>query len=296
MNTDPRLSDYFRDPKQKNLMCQLLAFPSDEGVKLNGGRPGAAAAPEAIWQQLLKLTPHPRFFPDHSRVLKETGSLSIVPCSGKLSDDQNKLGEVVSDLVQKSCIPIILGGGHETAFGQFLGYVKCGKPVHIINIDAHTDVRPLKNGKPHSGSPFFQAVNHPSKICKSYSVAGLNPSSVSEPHYQFVKDHGLALFEQEARLSKIFEHIHLMHPDNIMATMDMDALNQSVAPGVSAPNSSGLTVDQWLEFAFQLGKDPKVSSFDLSEVNPIYDRDHQTVKLAARTIWAFLLGVGHRMA
>jgi len=76
--------------------------------------------------------------------------------------------------------------------------------------------------------------------------------------------------------------------------MDMDAVKQADAPGVSAPNALGIKKEDWLQLAYGFGKHPKVTSFDLSEVNPEFDRDNQTVKLAALTVWYFLLGVALR--
>src|SRR3712207_7676746 len=43
--------------------------------------------------------------------------------------------------------------GHETGYGHFLGYARARKQVWILNWDAHPDVRELKDGQGHSGSP-----------------------------------------------------------------------------------------------------------------------------------------------
>ncbi|HEV2873534.1 MAG TPA: class I SAM-dependent methyltransferase, partial [Thermoleophilaceae bacterium] len=45
--------------------------------------------------------------------------------------------------------------------------------VEILNWDAHADVRELKQGQAHSGSPFRQAIEDASRVCRRYSVAGL---------------------------------------------------------------------------------------------------------------------------
>lgn len=70
----------------------------------------------------------------------------------------------------------------------------------------------------------------------------------------------------------------------------MDAVSQSETPGVSAPNATGMRSELWLQLAVEFGLHPKVTSFDLYEVYPLYDIDNQTVRLATRTIWNFLLG------
>ncbi|MFO7798553.1 MAG: formimidoylglutamase [Rhodohalobacter sp.] len=290
------------DPRLKNLIgkniakpkVRLIGFPSDEGVKINGGRAGASKAPQLIYDELLKLTPHPVHIDRHIKLLKKTESLIHLNCSGDLSADQKNLGEDTASSLSDQILPVILGGGHETAFGHFLGYAKSELSVNIVNIDAHTDVREFKNGKAHSGSPFRQAIEHQSGLCKSYNVYGLNPASVSAAHLAYVSNQGDTVFEQSVSVDAVLNRLNLFEEGSIMVTMDMDVVRQVDAPGVSAPNASGISKEDWLKLAHGFGNHPKVTSFDLCEVNPEFDQDNQTVKLAALTIWYFLLGVALR--
>ncbi|MEX0905374.1 MAG: formimidoylglutamase [Balneolaceae bacterium] len=293
MKSDPRLADIINRPGDKNPAACLVGFPSDNGVKINGGRPGASRAPELIRDQLLKLTPHADYAEQHISFLNGVADHGEISCSGTVEEDQEKLGVFIADSFQQKVLPVILGGGHETAFGHFLGYAKADQPLSIINIDAHTDVRPLKDGKAHSGSSFYQAVQHSSSVCASYNVFGLNPSSVSFDHLEFVKKHGQALFESETIVKNVLGVLNQL-TENIMVTMDIDVVKQAEAPGVSAPNASGISSEVWLELAFQFGRHPLVTSFDLCEVNPEYDPDSRTIRLAALTVWYFLLGVALR--
>ena len=293
MSKDVRLGDLMSEKPLRDEVVQLIGFPSDEGVIRNGGRSGASKAPALIFDQLKKLTPHTEYVENHTVLLKRTAQFTDVMCSGNVEKDQDKLGEFVASALEKNQMPVIIGGGHETSFGHFLGYAKSGKEVSILNIDAHTDVRELKNGRAHSGSPFKQALEHTSGICNSYHVFGLNPASVSKEHLEFVQKNGSAVFEQNITKKAVINRMSECSSP-IMVTMDMDVVNQSQAPGVSAPNASGITTDLWLDLAFEFGKHAGVTSFDLCEVNPKFDRDYQTVKLAALTIWNFLLGVSLR--
>jgi formiminoglutamase len=294
-NNDPRLSDFIRsDNSAEEMSVQIIGFSSDEGVRINGGRPGASKAPPLIFDQLQRLTPSAQWHEKHVRLLSLTNGLYTIQCTGNVEQDQNRLGETVSDCLNRKKIPVIIGGGHETSYGHFLGYAMCDRKVDILNIDAHADVRRLKDGKAHSGSPFRQALEHASGCCKSYSVFGLNPSTVSVNHLSYVKKYGEASFESDLKAKGILRWLEKNEPENLMITMDMDAVSQCDAPGVSAPNASGISRELWLKLAFELGKQPNVTSFDLCEVNPEFDRDGQTVKLAALTIWNFLLGVALR--
>jgi formiminoglutamase len=293
-DNDPRLSDLLSDDSSSPAAV-LIGFPQDDGVKRNGGRPGAAKAPDLIRQFLLKMTPHAVYHERHSRFLNSLFDAGNIAVTDQMENHQDALGDEVSKWLQKGAVPVILGGGHETSFGHFSGYAKSNLDVNIINIDAHTDVRPFKNGLPHSGSPFRQSLEHPSGRCKGYNVIGLSLSSVAADHIRYIEEMGgNYTYRSETTLEVVEEALNNATSDHLMITMDMDAVHQWAAPGVSAPAAIGLDPELWLKMAFLFGNHPKVSSFDLCEVNPEFDRDHQTVRFAAATIWNFLLGLALR--
>lgn len=296
-DTDPRLGHLINTEREKvkNVRVAIIGFPSDEGVRRNNGRPGAAGAPDEIRQQLYRMTPPPEEKQSFSDLLDQTIDLGNLSVTMDLESAQNDMGKIVAELLSEEIIPIILGGGHETAFAHFTGYAKGELNTAIFNLDAHTDVRNLKNGKVHSGSPFRQAIEHPSGCCRKYMVAGLQPHSVSEAHLDYIKKKGGSyVFRDETNITSISGMFHEHESERLMVTFDMDAVDQAYAPGVSAPCTNGLNHDLWLTAAYLAGRNEQVTSFDLSEVNPAFDRDGQTAKLAALTIWQFLLGLSQR--
>ncbi len=294
MKSENPCIEHFIKKKSDKPQAILIGFPSDEGVKRNGGRSGASKAPDAIRKQLYKMTSNaenPKIF---TNLLEKTNDIGNIKVTGDLEKDQEALGEAVASYLKQGVIPIILGGGHETAFGHFLGYAKADLKTSIFNLDAHTDVRPLKNGKAHSGSPFRQALEHESGKCTNYSVAGLQPYSIAESHLQFIqKNKRQAIFKADTTIKTISRLLNDAG-ERCMVTFDMDAVDQAFAPGVSAPCVNGLRPELWLQAAYQAGKNKNVTSFDICEVNPVYDRDSQTARLAALTVWHFLRGVIER--
>jgi formiminoglutamase len=188
----------------------------------------------------------------------------------------------------------MLGGGHETAFGHFLGYVHAGRDVAALNFDAHPDVRPLVEGHGHSGSQFRQAILHESNRCAQYTVAGLQPHSVAASHLAFVRDHGGRTVFRHELTTEVIDRLYAAKAGRasaMMATFDTDVVDQSLAPGVSAPSTGGLTTDLWLHAAYRAGSSPHVLSIDISEMNPRFDRDGQTARLIAVTVWHVLKGI-----
>ena len=270
----------------------LLGFPSDEGVRRNGGRAGAGDAPEALRTAFYHLTPDARFAP-FGDLLRHTRDLGDLQVSGDVEADQRSLGHALGPYLETGVFVIVLGGGHETSYGHFLGYKDVGQGVGIINWDAHADVRELKHGQAHSGSPFRQAIEDPSCRCRGYTVAGLQPHLVAAAHLAFVQQHGMAVWRDEVGLETITS-LYGEQSSPLLASFDLDAVDQAEAPGVSAPNAGGLTSELWLSAAYHAGRSLAVTSADVVELNPRLDRDGQTARLAALTVWQILRGRAER--
>ncbi len=273
----------------------LLGFPSDEGVRVNGGRTGAAEAPGAIRRALYALTPDARRPDAFADLLRHTVDLGDLVLGDDLAESQERLGKALAPHLARGAVPVVLGGGHETAFGHFLGYVEAGRPVAILNWDAHADVRPLKDGCPHSGSPFRQALEHPSGACRGYTVAGLQPHSTARAHVDYLDAQDAYYAWCDELSENLVDALYAGGTATAcMTTFDLDAVDQGAAPGVSAPAANGMAPALWLHAAYRAGRSPHVASMDLVECNPRVDVDGRTARLAALTVWHFLRGLAER--
>ena len=312
---DPRLGDVVQrwsggPIKLRAGQPVIIGFPCDEGVRRNSGRPGAAAAPRAIREQFYRFTswelpmpglPEPR----NPNALERLAILDAgdVKVNGTLEDAQQRLAEVVASVLRAEAVPVILGGGHETAFGHYLGYVAAEIDCAIINVDAHLDVRPYPSGG-HSGSPFRQAFEHTARPLGHgrYTVIGAQPQSTARAHWDYVHDHGGRVHWMnctpwtERCRQALSAEIHCLQEQRCggMLTVDADAFRQADVPGVSAPNATGLESDLGPELAVLAGISPEIRSFELVEVNPCHDRDSQTARWAALCVRRFLSGLARR--
>jgi formiminoglutamase len=293
---DPRIGHLMGDdvgPSQWPHVA-FIGFQCDEGVRRNNGREGAAIAPDAIREALYRMTPDRD--PAFTKLLARATDFGNLRLKGDLGESQALLGKVIAACLAHDTIVIVIGGGHETTFGHFLGYAQANRTIRILNWDAHPDVRHLIHGHGHSGSPFRQAIEHPSKCCARYDVAGLLPHAVAASHVEFVTEHGGHVWWRQELIRDTVETVSDAAHGPSMVSFDMDALDQAYAPGVSAPAVGGLTPDLWLHAAYCAGLNPKVSSIDIVEMNPRLDRDGQTARIGALTLWTFLKGVAARDA
>ncbi len=292
MLDDPRISDLLAKTVQEPAAV-IVGFPSEKGVEINGGRVGASKAPRQIRKQLYKLTPPAKSFEKFTKLLKNCLDLGDIELGPSLEENQEKLGRLLAPYLLANIPCIVIGGGHETSYGHFLAYAKAEKSCEIVNLDAHADVRELKEAKAHSGSPFRQALSHEKALVKSYSVVGLQAHSMALSHLKWLEaNRGSAYFVDEVNpelIQKLYQT-----KASLFASFDIDVVDQSQAPGVSAPACGGLSAQIFLKAAYLAGRAELISSFDICECNPQYDRDQQTTRLAALAIWNFLCGLSEK--
>ena len=124
----------------------------------------AAEGPNAIRTVLAKL-PVQR----QQIICYDAGNISCT--DGDLEHAQKALAEAVHILLKHNITPIVLGGGHELAWGHYQGIAKKfpNEELGIINFDAHFDMRPLlPDDKGSSGTPFLQIAHAHEKARRSF--------------------------------------------------------------------------------------------------------------------------------
>ncbi len=267
----------------------LLGFRCDEGVKRNLGRPGAINGPNVLREVLAKLPLQRK-----NLVIYDAGDISCE--NGDLEEAQAALGEAVNLLLAYGITPILLGGGHEIAWGHYQGIAKAltTDKLGIVNFDAHFDMRPLlPNNKGSSGTPFLQIAEAQHKADKAfdYNCIGIQPGgNIPLLFATMEKYHGGVLLAEDIHLKKTekcFSFIKKIIKNNqqLYITICLDVFAASDAPGVSAPQVLGLTPWQVIPLLRELANSGKVISYDLAEFAPNYDIDNRTARLAANLIF-----------
>lgn len=258
----------------------VIGFASDEGVKRNQGRPGAAEAPDKIRAEFAKLP---------SRFNTKTNLIDVgtVACEDdRMEAAQAELGDYIYTLLQKQVTPIIIGGGHETLYGHYLGARKQignDRTLGIINIDAHFDLR--DDEKPSSGTMFRQILEQDQKtgyLCLGIQEFG-NTTSLFETADHFGCEYVSADAIRTDNTGRVFDRVDAFakRHEDVIVTLCTDSLMAAAAPGVSAPSPLGLTPQLAKRLLQHAVANENVRSFDISEVNPLVDENGKTVKLAA---------------
>ena len=294
---DVRLGDLFKpaqldELKTSEAFC-LLGYPDDEGIKLNGGRSGAAAAPEKIRQILYKMTPSqktPARFVDLG---------DLLPSGSTLPERHSFAAESIFKLQSRRIKTISLGGGHDYGYPDASGFLKAyasldQRPL-VVNFDAHLDVRPVLNGF-NSGTPFFRLLSDPEFThAFDFAEVGIQPQCNSPEHRAWAELNGAQIFNlsdiRKNGLMSLFKHKFfsgLSKRTPVFVSFDIDALTSSEAGGCSQSWATGLKVDDCLTFLNRLSATADVRGLGIYEVSPPLDTDHRTSKTAALLIYNFL--------
>ncbi|MXV38626.1 formimidoylglutamase [Flavobacteriaceae bacterium Ap0902] len=262
----------------------FLGFSSDEGVRRNKGRVGAANAPQVIREMLSGI---PKMDSNVS-ALYDYGDIEVT--NNELETGRTEQIYVVEEILGKNTYPLVLGGGHEVAFGNFIALNSLYKNIGVINIDAHFDFR-----KPHphttSGTGFYEMAKWSEENDQEFNYLALGIQKVGNTEalfdrvsahngqYILADDIHAKDIEWEKTLDKFIQSVDVLY-----FTLDMDVFDAAYAPGVSAITTNGLTPYQVKTIIRKVFKSNKVKLMDVAELNPNYDVDNRTAKLAAHMI------------
>ena len=263
----------------------ILGFCSDEGIRRNEGRIGAYHGPMHLRQQWGKLAClNNQHFLDVGNIFCKDGNLEHA---------QEELALVVHVCQSHGFKTLVLGGGHEVAFGHFSGLTQCYPRLGIINFDAHFDLRPLaSNQLGTSGTPFWQIANYCNSVNKAFNYCCLgiqelvNTASLFDTSRAYNVSYLTAdqINENTLPWQYAFLDRFLFNQDAIYLSICLDVFNDAAAPGVSAPQALGLFPWQAIPLLKYILQTGKVVSIDIAELSPPLDKDHKTARLGAMLI------------
>ncbi|PTX43681.1 formiminoglutamase [Christiangramia gaetbulicola] len=266
----------------------LLGIPEDIGVRANFGKPGTSRAWKTALSSLVNIQVNRFNDPENLVLLGEVDCTELMKKASfidesdpnyhaKLGDLVKQIDQLVSEIIEKIVAvgktPIIIGGGHNNAYGNIKGSAKAlKKPLNVLNIDAHTDLRQLEHR--HSGNGFSYAIE--GQYLNKYSVFGLHKNYTPEyifkgmeasPNMNFKLREDLS--EEPGNISDHFQQMfHGINDSPFGFELDCDAIADFPS---SAKSPSGFNVDQVRNFIRLVSKDENCCYFHICEAAPDED-------------------------
>ena len=310
MVTIPKEQEAFTFLKNCDQRFVLLGIPEDIGIRANYGRPGASTAWECAIKSIANIQ-HNRFCKGsqivvlgHLDVSEEMESVKNLDFN--VTADRKKLSElvvqidkevshIIANIVKAGKIPIVIGGGHNNAYGNIKGTALAkGKPINAINFDAHSDFRILEGR--HSGNGFSYAFEE--GFLKKYFIFGLHHCYTSKnvlDKLKTLKERVLYNTYDSMKIKKTKDFniemqfaLDFIKNDYYGIEIDLDAI-----PNIpcSAMTLSGFSVEELRQFIYFFGKHQNASYIHICEGAPSLDNDknnHLVGKLIGYLVTDFI--------
>jgi arginase len=221
-----------------------------------------------------------------------------------------RIAQLVADAARDEFVPVVLGGDHSVALGTLAGLHAVHGLGGAIWIDAHGDLNSPEtspSGNIH-GMVLGAALGLAGERFREdgWGLPALAPGRVAlvavraldEGERTLLRDLDALVFTMsevdrlgvERSMREALAHV--AGPGFVHVSLDMDALDPDVAPGVGTPVRGGLSYRE-AHLALELvAESGLASSLDVVEVNPILDRENQTGKLAVELVAS---GLGARI-
>jgi len=214
-----------------------------------------------------------------------------------VTDTYIALKTVVNELVKKDIIPVIIGGGQDLTYAQYLAYETLEQKVDLVIIDPRFDLdeddKDIDTIETTSSSYLNKIFLHDPNYLFNYSNLGYQTYYTSQDSLRVMDK----LYFDTHRLGEIAGNVAVAEPiirNASMVSFDMGAIRSSDAAGNANANPNGFWGNEACQLARYAGINDKLSSIGFYEFNPAYDNNGQTAMLLAQMIWYFMDGVYSR--
>lgn len=260
----------------------LIGEPYDGAVI---GRPGAADGPTAIRSALAGVKTHHL---DRGPVtgVGDIGDITIP------DDDpdsvQASVADITAEVHEEPTLPVFIGGDNSLTYPNVAPLLASGS-VAVLSFDAHLDCRSVTD-QPTSGTPYRQLHD-----------AGLDQLTVlGARHFETSTTYHTYLMRQDGRVitapdltqdpgTVVEATLDALDADTVYVSVDMDVLDATAAPGVSAPTPGGISSAALFEGIRVAASDDRLAGVEVVECAPPLEDGDRTTEAAARVV-AHLLG------
>ncbi len=217
--------------------------------------------------------------------IADLGNLNIRNSHDNLVE---KLSDLLAELIYMGSVPIIIGGGKELTYANYLAYKKLGKYCNLLNVSSTLNFSEASDDL--TGSNFLSKIladkdNHLFNYCNIGYQTYLNPQELIELFKSFNFD---LLRLGEVR-SKIEETEPLIR-DVDFASIDLGAVKYADAPNTLFATPNGLTSDEICRITRYAGLSLKCSSIGFYGIKPAGRLEWTDHHLMAQCIWHFIEG------
>lgn len=231
------------------------------------------------------------------RLVKNNGESKIIDLGNlksgaTINDTYFALGIILEEIIKNNIIPIIIGGGQDLTYANFLAYKNLEQTVNLVSVDSKLNVGESEEDL-NSNNFLTKILLHQPNYLFNYSNIGYQSYFVDKSEIDLMSK----LYFDVYRLGQVQKNIEEVEPivrNADILSFDVSAIRQSEAPANNNASPNGYYGEQACQIARYAGLSDKLTSIGFYEINPELDVNGQTAHLGAQMIWYFIDGVNHR--
>ena len=247
-------------------------------------RPGARFAPARIRLESEGIETYSPYADDdlEDHALADGGDLSLP--FGNPAATLDIIKQHTTQLIDDEKIPFMLGGEHLVTLGVVDALVKKHPDLHVIQLDAHADLRDDYLGEKRSHATVMRRVHD---LLGDGRIHQLGIRSGTKDEFVFGRQHtDFHPFD----FTSIKDVVNAIGDAPVYLTIDLDVLDPSIMSGTGTPEPGGVTYNALLD-AFAAMQGLRFIGADIVELSPDYDPSGVSTAVACKTVRevAFLL-------
>jgi len=250
--------------------------------------PGCALAPDYVREKLYLL--------NEGGYPTKIVDLGNIKQGETVTDTYFALKTVVNELIRKDILPIIIGGGQDLTYAQYLAYETLEQKVDLVVIDPRFDLDDddyTETIETTSASYLQKIFLHEPNYLFNYSNLGYQTYYTSQDSLRVMEK----LYFDIHRLGELSGQVAVTEPiirNANMVSFDMGAVRSSDAAGNANAGPNGFYGEEACQICRYAGMNDKLTSIGFYEFNPAYDSNGQTAMLLAQMVWCFIDGFYNR--
>lgn len=254
----------------------LLGEPTDVAVI---GRTGARKGPAHLRSALNETKTH-HLTRGSVGSLGDLGDVTFSESAG-VTARQETVGTITEEIHALDARPVFLGGDNSLTYPNARALFTSGS-LGIVSFDAHFDCRA---GAPSSGTPYRQLFEDG---LDAFAVVGARHFENTTAYADYLEGRGTVVTAEE--VGRDFAQATrtaidaMAGVEQLYVSLDLDVLDATAAPGVSAPTPGGLTTRELYRLLSKIANDDRVVGFEVVECAPPLDVSNRTATAGARAI------------
>lgn len=210
-------------------------------------------------QALIEASRHIELYDQETKKnLAESGIFTLPflePSKNSPQENNERIENVVAQILKDKKIPLMLGGEHSITFGAISAFAKENKDFSVLQIDAHSDLR-----DEFEGTKFHHAT-----VMKRIKDLGISTTQVGIRSCSADDQFENVFFAPELPVDKIIATLK----NNVYLTFDLDGFDPSIMPSTGTPEPGGLSWYETLNLIKEVAKQRKIIGADVVELDPI---------------------------